>query len=438
LEVSVNDITEVEKEVQIQVPAEEVKPKLEEAFREGQAGIEIKGFRKGKAPIGMIKKLFGSSIEQQALTDLANELYRKVVEEKSIQALGEPVMTDMNYKEGENFTFKVKYEVKPVVTLKEYKGIPVERIVRNVDDEDVDEEIANLLRSNSAMTDAEEAAGDNFVVTVDVQELDETDTPIIGKRTEGITADLSSKTIFPEIKAALKGAKIGDVRRAKFDSQHDDHTHKNNLEFTVRKIQRIDLPAFDDAFVAKVTKDKMTNAAEFKAKTRADIEAYFKNQSDAALRDSIVDEIVKRNDLAVPETLVRVFTDSKIEEMRERMPKKTLPKSFDEKKYREEYREYAKGSAKWFLLREAITEAEKLEVSDEELEKQAEKDAPTMGIDKERLLSFYKSSEQMKEKMVSDKLMNFLIANAVVTEKVVAKNEPAPPKPPPPSKLVTA
>ena len=107
MEVSITDITDVEKEISINVPAAELVPHFDKAYAEYIPKIEIKGFRKGKAPLDMIKKIHGEAIEYDSLSTVASNIYREVVEQRNIKPIGEPALVDMNYKRGETFVFKV-------------------------------------------------------------------------------------------------------------------------------------------------------------------------------------------------------------------------------------------------------------------------------------------------------------------------------------------
>jgi len=112
-----------------------------------------------------------------------------------------------------------------------------------------------------------------------------------------------------------------------------------------------------------------------------------------------------------------------IEDMKNRYPNKQLPPDFNESTFRESNRSYAYAQAKWYLIREQIIEAEGLAVEDAELEEIAEREAPKIGIERDRLLSFYKSSDSVREKLLTDKLLKFLREHAAVTERVAERHE---------------
>ncbi len=418
MEVSITDITDVEKEIVINVSAEELSPHFEKAYKEYLPKIEIKGFRKGKAPIDLVKKIHGESIEYNSLDTVASNVYRSVIEERKIHPIGEPVLTDINYQRGTNLSFKIKYEIKPVFELKEYKGINVEKIIHTVTEQELDEEILRLRRANSTTIEVDTATDDEHVVTADAQELDESWSPLIGKKNAGMKMYLADETLAPQIKDALKNVSVGEKRRADVETNHQDHQHKHHFEFSVTKVEKVQLPEFNDDLVRKTTKEKVSTAVDFRKQLRDDLEAYWRERSDRKLTDELVREIVNRHQITVPESLIKGVLDSLVEDMRNRYPNKKLPADFNEQTFREQNKGLASFQAKWYLIRERIIENEAITVDDADVERLADTDALRMGIDKARLATFYKNSDAVKDRIVSDKMIQSLITQSKITEKV--------------------
>lgn len=418
MEVSVTDINDVQKEIHIVATPEELIPHFEEAYKRQQPKVEIKGFRKGKAPLDLVKKLHGESIEYNSLDHIASDIYRIVVEERHIHPIGEPVLVDMNFKRGEPLSFKIKYEVKPTVTLGEYKGIPVERTVHKVTDKEVNEELTRLRKSNSTTSEADAAPDDEHIITVDVQQLDDSGTPIIGKKTPGARIYLADETVYPEIKTALRDVRVGESRRATIEVEQDEKKQVNRLDLAVTKIEKIVLPELTDEFVKTVTKEKVASADAFVTQLRSDLESYWRERTERKLLDQIIGEIVRRHEITVPESLVSGFLDSLFEDMKNRYPNKKLPPNFDEREFRDQNRPYAQFQSKWYLIREQLIKAEGLVVEDADLARLAETDSPKVGIDKESLIKFYASSDAMKDRILSEKLHVFLKQHSVISESV--------------------
>ena len=419
MQVTINTVSEVQQEAEIEVSNTELQPHFDQAYIKYRPKVELKGFRKGKVPLEMIKKLYGEAIEHDALDTIAGEFYNKAMEEKGIRPLGQPTMVDMNFKRGENFRFKIKYEVTPAIELKKYKGLKVERPLRTVTDEEVNSEIHHLQRVNSTTTPAERVTDSEFIVTADVQEFDETWTPMIGKKTPATPFYLSDETLANEIKDALSNAEMGGTYRAKIETRHDDHDHKAYYGFTVTKIEKVNLPPLDDELVKKITKDKVTSADEFRKNLRADLERYWAEQADAKVKDALADEIVREHEIPIPDALVQGFLDSFVDDIKNKSEGRKLPKNFDEQKFRTESRPHAIWQAKWLLLKQRIAEAENITVSEEDFDTLAEADAPKIGIDKTRLLQYYKSSGSTGDRILSDKIIAFLVSAAKISDKII-------------------
>ncbi|MBI5215765.1 MAG: trigger factor [Ignavibacteriae bacterium] len=418
MDVTINDISNIVKELQVTLSLEELQPHFEKAYKREQAKIEIKGFRKGKAPLEIVKRIYGESIEYDALDDIANDVFKQILTERNIFPLGEVSMTDMKFKRGEPFSFTIKYEVQPDFELKEYKGIAVDKFVHTVDEDELEDEIERLRKANSTLTEVQKAEDDEHVVTVDIQELDDSGSPLIGKKSSGGRIYLADENIFHEVRYTLQNISVNESRRVSFEVEHGDHKHLNNWELTATKIEKVNVPELTDEFAKKATRLKVDTVEQFREHVKKDLEAYWAETTDRYMKEALVGEIVKQHDMEIPQAMITGLTDAKIEELKEQSPGKKMPDDFDEKKFRESYKPIATYSAKWFLIRDKIVAKEQLTLTDAELEVMAEEDAPKMSISKERLLAFYKTSDSLKDKMVNDKLMNFLVSHAVVTEKV--------------------
>ena len=418
MEVAISSITDVEKELAIQISAEELAPHFEKAYRRSQPKFEVKGFRKGKVPLDLVKKMFAEQIEYDSLDTVASDLYREVAKEKNIEPIGEPLLVDMNYKRGESLAFRIKYEILPRIELKEYKGIAVEKLVHTVTQSELDEEIQRLRRANATAIPVEKVEDDEHLVTVDLQDLDDAGFPLIGKKRENQRLYLGDETLPGQLKSALHNVEVGSAPRVQYESQHGDHTHKVHLQATVKKIEKIQLPEFDDAFVKKITKEKIATPVEFRTQLQNDLENYWKERSERKLIDDLAAEIIRRHDFAVPESLVASILKRQLEDLKSRLLNKTLPADYDEGKFREESRPSAIWQAKWFLLRERMVEQEGLTVDNAEIEKLAEEKAAQTGIEKEKLLEFFRKSDESQRQLLSDKLTAFLKSQAKITEKV--------------------
>jgi trigger factor len=364
----------------------------------------------------MVKKLYGEMIEHEYLDKIASEFYRQAVKEKDLKPIGEPTLLDIKYDRGEQVWFKIQYDVRPVITLKQYKGISVETVVHTVTDAEMEDELVRIQKINSRREEVEEAKDNEHVVTAHLQEFDETGFPIIGKKTENARFYLADPQLEQPFKDALRGTKRGNEHQIAFEHQHGEHTHKVNMKANVTKVEKVVLPELNDEFIKKITKDKIASVEEFRKSVRQDLESYWKEKNRRSLINAIVGELLRTHEFEVPESLTRSVLENLLEEVKGQYPSKQLPPDFDTGKFFEQNKAYAVYQAKWALLREEIIKAENLEVDESALVALAEREAPKIGIDKERLITYYKSSDQIKDRLVGDKLLELLINSTTVKE----------------------
>src|SRR4030095_8441997 len=161
MEFKVNKLDETKQEVEFEVPYSELEPHFEKSLKKYQKKAQIPGFRKGKEPISMIKRMYGDLLEQGSLEDVANDVFRDYLEKNDVKPLGEGSLIDINYQPKQLFTFRVKYEIKPDIKVEDYKGIEVSKTVYMVDDKMIDEEIEYLRSKHCTYEDAPKALDDD-------------------------------------------------------------------------------------------------------------------------------------------------------------------------------------------------------------------------------------------------------------------------------------
>lgn len=411
MEVSINNVNDCVREMTVTMSQEELAPHFEKAYKEAAPALEIKGFRKGKVPMHMIKKMFGAGIEYQAVEEITNDVFRKEIETRNLNPLGTPSINKIDFKPGTPLTFMITFEVRPEFELKDYSSIAIEKYTHKATDAELQSEIERLQQINSTMQEAQKAEDDYHVVTVDMTDMDQN-----GHSQEGMKIYLREKSTEKEIKEALLGVSVGEEKEVKFSHQHGDHAHDVHLKLTVKKIEKVVLPPMDDALAQKVSNGKFQTAEELKQNVKKDLEEFWKERSERRFENDLLSEIVKLYDFTVPDALIQNVTDTFIEDAKNQQPNKQLPKNFNEKAYREQARETAIWQSKWLLIKEQFITKEKIEISDTEIEKVAAEEAAKLNIDKERLVNFYKSSDNALERLKYNRLLEILKQNVKITE----------------------
>jgi trigger factor len=417
VDVLIHSETDVEHQIEIVLSAEDLQPHFDAAYREQAKKIEMPGFRRGRVPLAIIRKRFGPAIESDAIEKIANESFQKALEERNIRPFGQPVMEDMDYQPGGALTVKIRYETMPDITLGEYTGIPLERLTHEVSADEVEDELKHLLNRHRTLEPAEKADEEGYLVTCDIQMLDAEGAPVEGRKNENLRIELGDERVNRDLKAELLNMRAGEEKDVELPFENKDGEEEvDRARVTVHTIERIILPELDDAFAAKVTDGKLATLDALRDDIRSQLESFWKHRYEDKLQNDLVTEILRRHPFAVPPAITVSVLDDFVAQVKNRAQDKQLPPDFNEEEYRAARRGEAESVARWALLREMIITEEKLAVDDGEIAAKAEADAGRLGIDRERLEAFYRTTDQVRKDMVLEKLLARLVAGAEVRD----------------------
>ncbi len=429
METKINTISSSEHELEVTLGYDEIKNDLEKIFREEGKKISIPGFRKGKAPVSMIKKMYGDAIEYQASEKIANKKFWEIVDEQKLNPISTPKMVDLNYEKESNLSFKIRYEVKPELEVKDYTGQEVKKVVFTATDDMIEEEVKHLLRTNAVLEDAEEVEDKNCQLTVDLQKIDTEGNPEAGVKSENINVDLTDERVNPDLVNNAIGKKTGETFQFTFhnDREIEENGEKKTIhedftyETTIKSIKKIVLPEFNDEFVKKVTKEKFSNPEDFKKDIKDGIQKYYDRQSEDIFLNSLLNMVVKNNDFEPPHGYVHFMLDRmvKIEEER---AKRGGQKRFDAKEASNRLHKQAEWSAKWQIIMENLAKKENISVDESELKELAEKESAEMNISVEKLMKYYQDINR-SESLLEEKVIDFLKKNNNIIEVNSSENQ---------------
>jgi trigger factor len=352
MEFKTNTIDKVKQEVEFDIPYSELTPHFEKAFQKYKNKVSIPGFRKGKAPTSLIKKMYGEMIEQGSLEEVANDIFKNYLKDNKVEILGEGSLMDLDYKPGEAYKFKIQYEIRPEIENIKYQEFDVNKTVYPVDDHIIDDEIKYLRSKNSIYEEVEKADGDEFLVTLDVQKLDDAGIPVIGEHEKDVKFYLNDEQLHKELKDQIKGFQKDEERI--LTVTNEDKQEKFSAKAT--KIEKIILPELNPEFFNKVYKKEIKDEAEFRNGIKDDLEKIYLNMSEQEIKNNIISELIKINEIPVPDVLVENILNSYVDEIKAQHPKRDLPADFNEEEYRKTRRSDAILQVKWYLLRDKIVE----------------------------------------------------------------------------------
>lgn len=424
MESTIRQTTDIKHELDVSLTKEELNPYFDAVYREAQKNISMKGFRKGKVPIQMIRKMYGPSLEQEAMEEAVQQEFAKCVQAQDLRPIGQPAITKIDRAEDGGVSFTVAYEVMPEFTLGEYKGLSARRIYHVVSEEEVDSELQNIREGQATLEDAEAINDENHTTVIDLVRLENGE-----KLEEGAMRDvpvyLRRNDVNPELKASLLNTKPGDTFT--LDLPTGENEEMNTYEVTVKQIKRVVLPELDDTLASKLLGEG-TPIEELTDYVRQSLNAEYERRYTSLFRDELINGLLERHEFNAPDSIVAEVLRSFIDDLK-KGKNKQLPQDFDQAKFIQENRPLAERTAKWALIRDKVIQAENLNPDDADYEGLADIESQRTGIDYETLLNYLKNSDAVRDRILAEKALQLLedyaIVNEVEDREVMAQEAPA-------------
>ena len=416
LTTTIHEHGQVGRELEIKVEEAEVLAAFDAAYKKMRPRLSLPGFRPGKAPLGLVKKLHGDAIEGDALEKLAEDKFREAAEELKIEPLGTPVMTDLHRHAGEGAHFRIVYEIRPEIEIKDFTGMEVEKRTIPITDADVTERIEHLRFSLAERESAASVEDVHTMVKIEMRKALEEE-PTFPESAEPIKPEqveiyLADPEIVPELRAAILGKEVG--ARVTVELPHRTQEPGTNMmkeevgrvEVQILDAQRVLLPPIDEAFIKKISEDKFSTEEELRNEIKTGLEQSASRHTEEEFEEHIVEKLLEMHPIEVPQAISNAILDQMLEEREQENVRQGFPANYgiDEQEYRERNRPIAEARGRWIILRDKLIQSEGIEVTDEDLEKLAEEESAKYGLAKENLLKYYNKHDTIRNRLVSDKL----------------------------------
>jgi trigger factor len=415
---TIHERSPIQRELEIRVDEAELQTAFDEAYKTMRPRLSLPGFRPGKAPMAMLKKMHGDTIEGDALEKLAQEKFREAAEEHKIEPIGAPVMTDLHRHPGEGAHFRIMYEVPPQIELKDMSGVEIPSRDIPVEDEDVQRAIDRLLFRRAERVPVAKIETDQTVARLSFKMQNEGE----DQKPYEDEVYLADPDIISDIKDALVGRNVGesvtvDLPARRKNAEGEQTETKEPAEITIVSAERVELPSLNEEIIKELSGGKAATELEL----RQDIRKELTEMRDRAAREDLEERIVAKmldmHEFDVPRTITHAILHQILEERQQMNVQRNFPPNYgiDEDAFMEQNRPIAEARAKWVLLRDRLIEANNIEATDEDLEKLAEEEAAKYGLPKENLLKYYHKQGEIKNRIVSDKLGSLLRGMVKVT-----------------------
>lgn len=362
------------REVSVEIPADVVARETESVVQNFQKLANLPGFRKGKVPLTVVRTRFADDIRGEVVERLVPRYFREEMEKQRLEPVSKPQVTDLQVKEGEPMRFKATFEVLPPIQVTGYQELRAEKADISISDEEVAAEMNNLRERRAVFSPVEDrplADGDFADVSFAGTPKQEGGKPI---SMQDVLVHIGGGDTVNEFSENLRGARPSEERT--FDVVYPEDFNDPRLagkiveyKVQVKSIKQKTLPELNDEF-AKSLGD-FENLEALKQRLREGMESQKQHNAEHEAKEKLVDELVRRNEFPVPESLVEHQIDIRLERGLRALAAQGLSaehmKKMDLPRLRAGQRDAAVKEVKASLILGKIAETEKIEVSDEEI-----------------------------------------------------------------------
>lgn len=410
------------KELELEIPADEVSKAMERVAKEFARLARVPGFRPGKAPISLIKKRFAEDIKGEVLQTLVPQRVEKAVSEQKLTPVSQPQVDKVEYNEGQPVKFRASFEVLPEFALGNYKNLEIEMPEMQITDESVAETLAEMQQRAATFTPVEGRA----VQSGDFVQVKLHGTPEGGGdplQADSVLCHVGAEETMEPFNENLRGAKVGDHKNfdVEYPADYPDAKlagKKFHYSVDVLGVKTKTLPEINDEFAKDVS--DAASLEELKKKIRESLEHERDHRQKELQREKVLAELVKLHVFPVPDSLVEHQMDVRLERVVRSLAQQGVdPRAVnvDWMSLRRRQEERARDDVKAELVVDRIATEEQIDVTEEELQHELEHVASHGGESAEVIrarLTKQGALDRMKAKLRSDKTVDWLAQNARV------------------------
>lgn len=433
MKVQIENISNLQKKVNVEVPANIVTSAFNKVFNDVQKNVELKGFRKGKAPIHLIKSMYGERVKQDVAQDLIQMHYSQVLRDHKLEPVNYPEFEFDDPSEDLHFKFSATFDVRPEVKLQKTTGLEVDKEKFSVTDDQIEKSVQNILQNRSELVDILE---DRPVQKGDVTLIDfegfVDGKPLENGAGKDFELEIGAHQFIEGFEEGLIGAKIGEERtlNLKFpDPYHAAEIAGKPVDFktTVRAIKKKVLPELNAEFFEKNASylarfGGAKNLDELKAHLKKDLESSEVKRIEDSFKNRLLKKLVEANPVEVPNSLLAEQKKALIEDFKNRMTQQGMTDS-EYQSYVEKWdADFAKTASEMIqtsFLIDAIAKEKDLFCKKEDVDAKLEAYATQTGIELARIKEWYSNQEQLSRltySITEEKVVKYLTDSAKIKE----------------------
>ena len=421
MKIDLNIVNEFTRELKIELQWDELKSDFDKSIKKFSKKIKMPGFRPGKTPKARLLKQFQQNIEADFMEDNFQKYYLSAINQEKLLPVNKAEITDVDFKMDEQFSFKAKFEVEPKIVLPELKKntLKVQKTQYIHDKKDIDDAIHQLRKTNASMKVIEGGAEEGDYLVCDLQKLDESGVPIIGKNFQKQYLRVGNGSFTDNQKDKLIGLKKGEKTRLKLPINKEGS--EADYELTIQNIERELLPELDEKFIKSINPD-LKSVEDLTLDVEKKIKENFEERSKTAFERDLSDALIKLVNPSFSPSMVSNYMDNLVEDVK----KQNNGEPLDEDKVREHYKAVAERNIKWYSIRKKIIEDQKINISKENIDSEINRLVEVSPKSENKIRTFYKkpsSRKRLEDDLTELKIMDYLKKFSKIKEVKVATKE---------------
>lgn len=377
MNVSIEEMSSVKRKVTVELPAEEADRARSKHLQNAVRQSRLKGFRPGKAPVSLVAKTYADEIKAQTINDLVEDALPKALDEHKLMPVGLPMLSDVDYAEGQPFKFSVVVEIPPVFDTPEWHGLALKKLKGGVTGEDVERKVGELRLGLATVKKVEEdrplAKGD--IANLSYQGYDG-DQPINNMKLGPLNVEIGTDRVTAEFEEGLTGMKAGETKDIHVTMPEDLPEKKMAgkhvaLRTTVHEIRQRELPAVDDEFAKDLGLEGVETMEALRDRIRRELEREREYAADREFNKQLTTLLAGLVKIEVPTAMVDREVSARVETLRKNLEKNGLDfkkMGFEMRQLKERFRPEAEEAVTASLVLEQIGRDAGVEVTEDDLE----------------------------------------------------------------------
>jgi trigger factor len=424
MQITIEDISPVEKRVEFELPWTDVAPKLDKAYGALRRDVRVAGFRPGKVPRGVLERMYRGQVEDEVARELVETSLGQAIHENQLEPVAPPTVDKLELKSGAPFKFSARVEIRSQVTPKDYSGVPLVRRPAKVTDEQIEAEIEGYRRRLTEYKPvegrAQTAAGDVVLVEISGRVGEHK----LKHRTAAVDLEEEDTGPLPGLASRLVGIRIGgDPVEVKYTIDADTRQKELagqavDLRVTVKEVRQKKVPSLDDE-LAKDTGEAETLEG-LRAKVRERLLESDTQRIRGELAQQLVKELIKRNDFPIAPALVERHAQAMLARAKRQLQASGVDVgAIDDRRMIADFREGAEQEARGNILVQAIAAREGITAADADVQKRVAELASARNESPKKLradLDREQAMPQLEAQIREQKTLDMLISQAKITD----------------------